>query len=180
MLMTKFIFTSVLLNCFMAIAAPHPMMGSSLINKVQNGLVFSQLGFQISQIPTNWNLKTPINMNTDSRVLEIAPEASAAKTILSFSAERVSPKTDLEKYVRQYLRDYNQYGFEVIGLQSLKKIGSNSVIVDLNQKNKATRSRQVFYKNNDQIVLATCLDSFDNFNKTILTCNAILDTFQWR
>ncbi len=167
----------------MAFAAPHPMMGSSRINQVQNSLVFSQLGFQIGQIPKDWNLKNPLNANVDARVLEIVPVTNiggTAKTILSFSSERVSAKTDLEKYVRQYLRDYNQYGFEVIGLQSLKKTGSNSVIVDLNQKNKATRSRQVFYKNNDQIVLATCLDSFDNFNKTILTCNAILDTFQWR
>lgn len=177
----KLIFTLILMICQYSNSAPHPMMGSTLINQVQNSLVFSQMGFQIKNLPSNWILKKPMTANTDgSRVVEMAPSNTSAKTILSFSSEHVSAKTDLEKYVRQYLRDYNQYGFEVIDLQSLKKSGSNSVIVDLNQKNKLTRSRQVFYKNNDQIILATCLDSFDEFSKTILTCNAVLDTFQWR
>ncbi len=159
-------------------AAPHPMSGSSLINQVQTSSVFSQMGFQIKKIPADWILKTPVVV--DGQIIEMAPIHSVYKSVLSFSAEKVSPKTDLEKYVRQYLRDYNQYGFEVIGLQSLKQSGFNSVIVDLNQKSKATRSRQVFYKKEDKIILATCIDSFEKFNKTVLTCNAILDTFQWR
>lgn len=176
----KLIFTFILFNCLQALAAPHPMMGSSVINSVQNGLVFSQMGFLISSVPTTWVLKTPVNQNAEGRVLELAPAQTVSKTILSFSSERVSAKTDLEKYVRQYLRDYNQYGFEVIGLHSIKSPGANRVVVDLNQKNKLTRSRQVFYKNNDQVILATCLDSFHEFNKTILACNAMLDTFKWR
>lgn len=168
-------FVSVLIFGFLAAAAPHPMMGSARINTVQAGIVFSQMGFQISKIPADWILKNPIS--SDSKNLEIGNQV---ETILSFNAEKVSPKTDLEKYVRQYLRDYNQYGFEVIGLQSLKQTFINSVIVDLSQKNRSTRSRQVFYKKDDQIVMATCLDSFEKFDKTILQCNAILETYQWR
>ena len=159
-------------------AAPHPMTGSSFINQVHSGSVFSQMGFQIKNIPRDWLLKIPVTAQT--QVLEMAPSNPTAKAVLSFTTEKVSPKTDLEKYVRQYLRDYNQYGFEVVGLQSLKQTGLNSVVVDLTQKNKATKSRQVFFKKDDKIVLATCVDNFSKFNKTILTCNAILDTFQWR
>ena len=168
-------FISVLTISFLAAAAPHPMMGSARINAVQTGTVFSQMGFQISKIPADWNLKSPLS--NESKNLEIG---YATQTVLSFNSEKVSPKTDLEKYVRQYLRDYNQYGFEVIGLQSLKQSPLNSVIVDLSQKNRSTRSRQVFYKKDDQIVMATCLDSFEKFDKTILQCNAILETYQWR
>lgn len=160
------------------LAAPHPMTGSSFINQVHSGSVFSQMGFQIRNVPSDWLLKNPVT--TQTQVIEIAPSSSTTKAVLSFTTEKVSAKTDLEKYVRQYLRDYNQYGFEVIGLQSLKQTGINSVVVDLAQKNKATKSRQVFFKKDDKIVLATCVDSFSKFNKTILTCNAILDTFQWR
>ncbi len=161
-----------------AFAAPHPMSGSSFINQIQTGTVFSQMGFQIKNVPTDWVLRNPLASQT--QVIEMAPSSSTTKAILSFTSENVSAKTDLEKYVRQYLRDYNQYGFEVIGLQSLKNSDLNSVVVDLSQKNKATKSRQVFFKKDDKIVLATCLDSFARFNKTLLTCNAILDTFQWR
>ena len=168
-------FLSVLSLSFLATAAPHPMMGSSRINTVQSGTVFSQMGFQVSKIPADWILKNPIP--SESKNLEIG---SLTQTVLSFNSEKVSPKTDLEKYVRQYLRDYNHYGFEVIGLQSLKQSPLNSIIVDLSQKNRSTRSRQVFYKKDDQIVMATCLDSFEKFDKTILQCNAILETYQWR
>ena len=168
----------ILLFSIAAQPSPHPMMGRALINQVQNASVFSQMGFEITHIPTDWSLKNP--PSTDGHVLELAPKTGIQKTILSFSSDKVSAKTDLEKYVRQYLRDYNLDGFEVMGLQSLKKSPVDSVIVDLNQKNKSTRSRQIFFKNNDQIILATCLDSFDQFSKTILTCNAILETFKWR
>ena len=161
---------------FQLTAAPHPMMGSALINQVGSGSVFSQMGFQIKNLPSDWILKTPLNSN----VLELGPGNNARKSILSFMSEKINLKTDLEKYVRQYLRDYNQYGFEVVNLQSLKQGNLNSVIVDLNEKNKATRSRQIFYKKEDQIIMAMCLDTFEQFDKTILTCNKVLESFQWR
>lgn len=158
-------------------AAIMPLTGSSLVNQPQSSTALSQMGFQIKNIPTGWNYKNPVS--ADLAVLELRPDITNSKAVLSFRTETVSEKTDLEKYVRQYLRDYNQYGFEVTGLQSVKS-NLNSVVVDLNQKNKATRSRQVFYKKDNKIVLVTCLDEFEQFNKTILICNSVLNTFQWR
>lgn len=165
-----------LLSSFVS-AAPLPMTGSALINQIQSGTALSQMGFQVQKFPTTWILKNPLS--NESHLIETGPNNPRSKTLLSFRTESLSPKTDLEKYVRQYLRDYNQYGFEVIGLQSLKQNGMNTVIVDLNQKNKLTRSRQVFYKKDGKIVTATCFDDFDKFNATLATCNAILETFQW-
>lgn len=159
-------------------AAPLPLTGSSLINQLQSGVVLGQLGFKVQNFPADWQLKTTLESETMS--LEMGPPDPHSKAVLSFKSDTVSIKTNLENYVRHYLRDYNQYGFEVIGLQSLKQPGLNSVIVDLNQKNKVTRSRQVFYKKDDKIVTATCIDDFDKFSKTILTCNSIFESFQWR
>jgi hypothetical protein len=160
-------------------AAVQPLTGSSIVNQIQSGAVLSQMGFDVKNFPSDWILKKPLNDDT-AAAIEIGSSDTNSKSLLSFRTESVSAKTDLEKYVRQYLRDYNQYGFEVVGLQSLKQANSNSVIVDLNQKNKATRSRQVFYKKNDKIVMATCLDDYEQFSKTILVCNTVLNTFQWR
>ena len=53
----KLLFTLILLICLSSYSAPHPMMGSTLINQVQNGLVFSQMGFQIKNVPMNINKK---------------------------------------------------------------------------------------------------------------------------
>ncbi len=160
------------------VASPMPLTGTTLINQLQSGAALSQLGFKVQNFPSTWELKKPLG--ADSFSIEAGPTDAKSKAVLNLKTETVPVKTDLEKYVRQYLRDYNQYGFEVIGLQSLKQSGLNSVIVDLNQKNKVTRSRQVFYKKDDKIVTATCVDDFEKFNKTILTCNSILQTFQWR
>lgn len=154
-------------------ASPHPTAGSTLLNTVQNSAVFSQLGFELNKIPTEWQLQNPI----ETSLLAMGPKN---KTILSFQIESTTPSTNLEKYVRQYLRDYNQYGFEVIGLQSLAKTKNNTVVVDLIQKNKTVKSRQVFYKKNSEILLATCIDNFENFDRTINTCNEVLGTLRWK
>lgn len=158
-------------------ASPHPLAGSSILNQPQNNLAFSQLGFKISQLPSNWLFKNTEEQSAFS--FELAPIENKSKASLSFRTEEVSPKTDLEKYVRQYLRDYNPYGFDVVGLQSHKSL-TPSVIVDLTQKNKLYRSRQVFFQKTNKIILATCLDEYDSFEKTILICNKVLGNFQWR
>jgi len=177
----KAFFISSLAVCFFITsqAAIQPLTGGSLMNQVQSGTALSQLGFEVKNVPKDWILKAPTT-SSQAETIEFGLDQSKSKALLSFRVENVSPKVDLEKYVRQYLRDYNQYGFEVVGLQSLKQSALNSVVVDLNQKNKLTRSRQVFFKKNDKVVMATCLDEFDAFTKTIQTCNSILNTFQWR
>ncbi len=161
-----------------ASASPHPLTASSIINNTQTNIVYSQLGFQISSVPTGWIYKNISDLKSQS--IELGPTDPLAKSTLSFRVEAVGAKTNLEQYVRQYLRDYNQYGFEVTGLQSNKKNRTPSVIVDLTQKNKLTRSRQVFFLKNNKIVIATCLDSFENFEKLILSCNQILGAFEYK
>lgn len=160
--------------CF---AATHPLTGSTILNQPQNNIAFSQLGFKVFQLPANWVFKNTEEGNSFS--FELTPKENKSKASLSFRIEAVSSKTDLEKYVRQYLRDYNPYGFDVVGLQSNKKNTTPSVIVDLTQKNKIFRSRQVFFKKTNKIVLATCLDEYESFEKTLLICNQVLGTFQW-
>jgi len=158
-------------------AAPHPMAGSSVINTPNSNLAFSMMGFKVGQIPTDWTYKT--GLDESNMAIEIGSRDEKSKAALNFHIENVAKKTSLEQYVRQYLRDYNQYGFEVVGLQSMKKNAIPSVVVDLTQKNKKTRSRQVFFIQDQKIVVASCLDQFENFDKTVYICNQILSSFQW-
>jgi hypothetical protein len=158
-----------------ALAAPHPLTGSSLVNNPTNSLAFSQMGFSVEGVPQYWSFNKALD--TKAKMLEIGlPQ----RTLLSFRLENVNPKTTLEPYVRQYLRDYNQYGFEVAGLQSLERNGVSFVIVDLNQKNKATRTRQLFFHNKEKMVIATCSDETSRFENTLKICNSILSTFKWK
>lgn len=154
-------------------AAPHPLTGSSMINNPQNALAFAQMGFTIGDVPANWAYTK--SFDSDANVIEIGQNQ---KSLLTFRLENVSAQAHLENYVRQFLRDYNQYGFEVGQLQS--KNQGNLVVVDLNQKNKATRSRQVFFKKENHVIIATCNDTTARFDQTLLICNQILNQFQWK
>jgi hypothetical protein len=167
-----------LIFCFLgylAFAAPHPLTGSSIVNDPTNSIAFTQMGFKLESIPPDWHYNKALD--STSTVIELA---EGEKTLLSFRLENVSVKTQLETYVRQYLRDYNQYGFEVTSLQSHSKSYVPSVIVDLNQKNKTTKSRQVFFYHQDKMIIATCTDEATNFAKTVAICNQILGSFKWR
>lgn len=160
----------------MSLASPHPLAGSSIVNKPYNNLAFAQMGFRINSVPESWVFNKPLD-SSNSEAMELGP---AGKTLLSLRLETVSSKTNLEQYVRRYLRDYNQYGFTVSGLQSLQNGRTPSVIVDLNQKNKATRSRQVFFNRQNKLIIATCTDESAKFDATVALCNQILGTFEWR
>ena len=137
-------------------------------------MAFALLGFSVSGIPEFWVFNKTLETSLPSLELGL-PQ----KTLLSFRVETVSQKIQLENYVRQYLRDYNQYGFEVTGLQSLSRNDSPSVIVDLNQRNKTSRSRQMFFLKEGKLVIATCSDDAAKFNSTVAICNNILGSFKW-
>lgn len=156
-------------------AAPHPLTGSSIVNNPNNSLAFSQMGFTLDKIPQDWLYTKNITLETDA--IELGPEN---KTLLSFKLENVSKSTLLENYVRQYLRDYNQYGFEVLSLQSDKKTDGSKVTVDVKQKNKNVQSRQVFFQIQNKIIIATCADQIADFNKTVTQCNEILSNLKWQ
>lgn len=155
-------------------AAPHPLTGSSIVNKPDNALAFSQMGFSVNGVPDYWMYNKSID--SASQMIELGVNQ---KTFLSFRLENVSLKTQLQAYVRQYLKDYNQYGFEVAGLQSLIRNEVPSIIVDLNQKNKATRSRQMFFHLRNKMIVATCTDEASKFDLTLKVCNQILSSFKW-
>ena len=163
--------------CFfsLALSAPHPLTGSSIINKPYNNLAFAQMGFTLSAVPEQWIFNK--SLVSASNTIEMGPQD---KTLLSIRLENVSAKTHLEQYVRRYLRDYNQYGFEVVGLQSMTTGSVPSVIVDLRQKNKKTKSRQVFFNRQSKMIVATCSDDYANFDSTVAVCNQILGSFSWR
>ena len=156
-------------------AAPHPLTGSSIVNQPNNNLAFTQMGFKLNAVPEYWSFNK--TLESSAKTLELGP---ANKTLLSLRFENVPAKTNLEQYVRRFLRDYNQYGFSVAGLQSIQTGKVPSVIVDLNQKNKTTRSRQVFFNRQNKMVIATCSDETLKFDATLALCNRILGTFEWR
>lgn len=157
--------------------APHPTTSSSILNQLSSNTIFSQFGFKLNFIPQGWSLTESARTdNKDLKQLDLKNQNAR----LSFSYDETKNVVNLETYVKKFLRDYNQFGFEVSGLQSIKNNNrSTSIILDLNQKNKKTRSRQVFFQNGKKIVTATCVDDFETFDKSIKDCNKMIGSFYW-
>lgn len=179
-----YVFLISILVSTMCLSAPHPGVGSSVLNTIQNGSLFSQMGFKLTSVPEGWNLiasgKSETSISKELQI-DLGKKFSITNEHLgriSFKSETTLKKVDLESYVKKYLRDYNQFGFEVSGLQSQRE--KNSVIVDINQKNKKTRSRQMFFQNGTRIVTATCVDDFESFDQAIKDCNLVFGGLIWR
>ena len=160
-------------------AAPHPTTSASLVNQVGSSAVFSQFGFKLNYLPPKWTLTENTTSENNSGQKQIDIKNQTAR--MSFSFDETKTAVDLETYVRRFLRDYNQFGFEVTGLQSIKNSAKKvtSVILDIGQKNQMTKSRQVFFQNGKKIVTATCIDDVENFDQSTKDCNKILGSFYW-
>lgn len=173
------VFFGVLFLTFISFAAPHPGMGSSMINQPNWGTMFSQMGFEIKNVPTDWKA-LPL-AEIDQPQIDLGANSPYDKARLSFRVDQLKNKIHLETYVKKFLRDYNQYGYEVLGMQTYKQSVLPAIILDVVQKNKKSRSRQMFFYNKaDRVVVATCVDEFATFDKTLAKCNRILESFNWK
>ncbi len=162
-----------LFTSFNTIAAPHPTTAASSLNQLGTSQVFSQMGFKLGYVQTNFNL---IKENSANNQIDL--ENSSAK--INFSIEETKSYADLENFVKKFLRDYHQFGFDLTNQKS-KKINNKSVsiILDINQKNNKTKARQYFFQNGKKIVTTTCIDLPETFDHTVIECDKMMNSFYW-
>lgn len=162
-----------------AFSAPHPTTSASIVNQPASSIVFSQFGFKLNYLPNQWHLTENTTSENNASQKQIDLKNHTAR--MSFNFDETKNNVELETYVRKFLRDYNQFGFEVSGLQSIKNSSNKvtSVILDISQKNQKTKSRQVFFQNGKKIVTATCIDDVETFDQSTKDCNKILGSFYW-
>ncbi|AZZ35681.1 hypothetical protein CIK05_02320 [Bdellovibrio sp. qaytius] len=177
----KFIFIAFLFPLFVQ-AAPFPTTGSSAVNYPKWNTAFSQMGFTFKLVSDEWVFlenpsqnRLPANQQIDMGFKTLSESAR-----LSLKTETYRGKVNLEAYAKKYLRDYNQYGFEVISSKSVKINGVSAVVIDLMQKNKLTQSRQIFLGADEKITIASCIDKAELFSMTSNMCNQLINNYNWR
>ena len=163
-------------------AAPFPTTGSSAVNSPKWNTAFSQMGFSFKLVSDEWVFlenpsqnRLPANQQIDMGFKTLSESAR-----LSLKTETYRGKVNLEAYAKKYLRDYNQYGFEVISSRSIKINGVPAVVIDLMQKNKLTQSRQIFLGADEKITIASCIDKTEMFSLTSNMCNQLINNYNWR
>lgn len=160
-------------------AAPHPATSSSALTNPEKGLYFLHKGFTLKTEGTDW---VPV-ANSEERLLDTvrfaAKDKDQGKGLLSIRTDKVAKTASLELYTRKWMRDYPNYGFEVISAKNFELNGSPALVVDMLSRSKNKQIRQVVLKHDERVAIMTCLDDKATFSKTLKSCNQIMKSFSW-
>lgn len=171
--MGQFIFIFFFLFSTISFSAPHPTTGLSLINRISKGHVFSQFGFQLKgQVELPWILEVSEN---DAKEFNLIYGSGR----LNIRSEMVSSKMHLDHYIKKYLKDYNLYGFTVAKIQNGSDESTPQVTLEIDQKNKKNKIKQVFILKNQRVLTMTCSDDDESFERTSHLCQRFIDEIQW-
>ena len=161
-----------------ATAAPMPATSTSALTAPEKGLYFTHKGFLLKTEGTNW---LPVASNNESLMdaIRFAPKDSSSTGSLSVRTDKISAQVSLETYAKKFMRDYPNYGFDVLGSKTVTIHQSQGLVVDMVQKTKGKQLRQVILKKDNQVAILTCMDNKEAFLKTIAGCNQIIKSFEW-
>lgn len=161
------------ISAFTAKAAPHPTTGLSLVNRISRGHVFSQFGFQLKgQVELPWILEATA---ADTKEFNLLYGSGR----MNIRSEAVTSKTLLDNYVKRFLKDYNLYGFTVSKIQNAADDITPKITLEIDQKNKKNKLKQVFILKNQRVLTMTCTDDEDSFERTSHLCQRFIDEMQW-
>lgn len=178
----KFVAFFITIGFFLKIlAAPFPVSSSSILTDPSFGLFFKPHGFSVKSLGTDWILNPEANKSIFQSYKYQPKENSFSKLAeLSLRVEQISAQQNLESYAKKWMREYPQFGFEILGTKSLKMGGGNALLVDLFQRGKNQQIRQLLFHKGAKVVIMTCSDGLSNFKKTLVQCNQLMNSFQWQ
>lgn len=135
-------------------------------------------GFVLKTEGTSWR---PVAKMEESLLdtIRFAAKDSPKQGSLSIRTDKIAKTASLELYTRKWMRDYPNYGFEVLAAKNFTLNGSPALVVDMVSRSKNKQIRQVILKKEDRVAIMTCLDNRDTFSKALENCNQIMKSFAW-
>lgn len=159
-----------------AYAAPYPATGSSLLVAADSGLFWLRQGFQLKTPSLDWQMGSP-DSDDENEVRFL--RASKPGASVSVRSETLKTELTLENYSKRWMKDYSNYGFDLLGTQTFIQSGTKALVVDLIHKKSQLQMRQVLFLKNKRVVILTCRDEQKSFEQTLSGCNQISKSFQW-
>lgn len=177
--MKYFLLFSLFYLSFSIEAAPFPATSSSALTNPEQGLYFLHKGFTLKTEGTNW-VPTANSESLLDTVRFSSKEKSSKEGSLSIRTDKIPKNASLELYTRKWMRDYPNYGFEVLSAKNFTLNGSPALVVDMLSRSKNKQIRQLILKNEDRVAILTCVDNKDTFSKSLQNCNRIMKSFTWK
>lgn len=159
-------------------AAPHPATSTSALTTPEKGLYFIPRGFILKTEGTDW---VPVPQENESLLdtIYLSSRDGKGEGNLSIRTDKVAQNISMELYTRKWIRDYPNYGFEILSVKNFNINGSPALIVDMVSRLKNKQLRQVVLRNDTRLAILTCLDDQDRFSKALQNCNQIIKSFAW-
>lgn len=173
----KNLFLFVILAPSLSAAAPHPATSSSALTAPEKGLYFQHKGFNLKTEGTDW---IPVATESVLDTVRFSSKEKDGHASLSIRTDSVAKNASLELYARKWMRDYPSYGFEVLSAKNFTLNGQPALVVDMLSRSKNKQIRQVILKKSDRVAVMTCLDDKASFNKSLQSCNRIIQSFNWQ
>lgn len=151
-------------------------MGSSLLVSPETGFFWKRHGFQLKTGSSGWELASPSEEDA-TKVRYVRPASDLAS--LAVQIENLKTELTLENYAKKWMRDYVNYGFDVLGTQAFQQNQAKGLVVDLVHKKSDQQLRQILFLKNKKVVILTCRDHQKNFQQTLMGCNQISKSFEW-
>lgn len=162
-------------------ASPYPAMGSSILVNPEYGAFLTAQGYKVTTQGTSWIPIADLNENSfDVLRLQKKGLLGADHASLSVRIDEIPQSIKLDLYAKKWVKEYSQFGFEILGTKSLTLSQSEALIIDLVHKNQQQQVRQVLLQKDKKIAVFTCRDSQRDFTTTLPSCNQVVRSFEWR
>lgn len=161
------------------LAAPHPATTSSLLTDPEKGFSFQSFGFKLSFDNIDWK---PVQKESDGVFPEINFQKKAEKNStaqMTLRMDELSKAQNIETYAKKWMRDYPQYGFEVLGTKSFSHAGGQGIVVDLFHRPNNKQLRQVILLKDKKVAILSCSNERPKFTETLAECNKVVKNFAW-
>jgi hypothetical protein len=159
-------------------AAPYPAAGSSALVSIDKGLFLLTKGFSVRAKSPEWALQNSGD-NEETAIYRLQRKNSDT-AILALRSEVLKTELSLEAYAKRWMKDYTNYGFDLLGTKPFRQNQqSRGLVVDLFHKKSDQQLRQVLFMRGKRVVIFTCKDTKKNFTSTLESCNEVAKSFQW-
>lgn len=159
-------------------SAPYPVTGTSLITDPEEGKFFVSHGFQFNTSKLNWTI-VPDNKTSIFETFKFASKDNSSAQ-LTLRKDDLGQHKNLEQYAKKWMKEYPQYGFEILATKNMILGGGDALLIDFVHRTKGQQIRQLVLQKNKKVVIMTCLDDTQKFRTTVTQCNQMMTSFSWR
>lgn len=151
-------------------------------SSLSRGLYASNEGFEINPQRTNWiRSAPPVELkNKVEALFRIQDTKSKAQPTFTVRIDKDTPYKTLKEYSNKWLKNYGQFGLEVLGHQYFKnERDQQGFVIDIENSVSQKKLRQVIFFRNAKAVILTCMDQKESFKTSLKSCNDLIKTFAW-